>query len=724
MWAGFHTGPNGTYACIRQDAEEDCGAACIATVSAQHGKTLSISRVRNVVGTTASGTTLLGLKRGAETLGFHARAAKADGSLLEQLHDLPLPVICHWNGNHWVVVHGKVGSQLIVADPGVGIQRIETKDFLHHWSNGVLLLLEPDPSRFEALEEDKHPGVWVFLRYLKPFRPLLGQALLLNLLIGLLALAMPLLMQILTDDVLVRGDTRMLTSLGIGIMALFVLRSVLSLVQGHMVGHFGQKLQLQMVLHYGNRLLKLPIDYFESHRSGEVVSRISDIEHINDLLTNVVLGLPSQLGIALISLIWMWLYSPQLTMAALISYLLVIGCSLCFLPAIQDKTKQLLVRSADNQGFLVEVFRAANVLKTTDATEQAWQEYQRNFGRLANLQWSTLKLGLGESTTTGLLGSLSTIALLWFGSSFVISRELSIGQLLAFNGMGVNVLGFLAGLSAISEEVITAQVVIRRLAEVLEREVEDPHSADKHPVAISPSDDIVCEGLRYHHPGRLPLLEDFNLHIPGGITTALIGESGCGKSSLSKLIAGLYPLQHGSIHYGPYSSRDLCLDSLRRQVVLIPQDSEFFNRSIYDNFSFAHPGINFEHVVAACRLALADEFIRDLPDGYRTVLGEFGANLSGGQRQRLAIARSLIGDPAVLIMDESTSALDPVLEARLMDQLLEHRRGRTTLLISHRPSVIMRADWIVFMEKGRVRFQDQPGALKERGAVAPYLTAA
>jgi ATP-binding cassette subfamily B protein len=680
--------------------------------------------VREVVGTTASGTTLLGLKRGAETLGFHARAAKADGSLLEQLHDLPLPVICHWNGNHWVVVHGKVGSQLIVADPGVGIQRIETKDFLHHWSNGVLLLLEPDPSRFGALEEDKHPGVWVFLRYLKPFRPLLGQALLLNLLIGLLALAMPLLMQILTDDVLVRGDTRMLTSLGIGIMALFVLRSVLSLVQGHMVGHFGQKLQLQMVLHYGNRLLKLPIDYFESHRSGEVVSRISDIEHINDLLTNVVLGLPSQLGIALISLIWMWLYSPQLTMAALISYLLVIGCSLCFLPAIQDKTKQLLVRSADNQGFLVEVFRAANVLKTTDATEQAWQEYQRNFGRLANLQWSTLKLGLGESTTTGLLGSLSTIALLWFGSSFVISRELSIGQLLAFNGMGVNVLGFLAGLSAISEEVITAQVVIRRLAEVLEREVEDPHSADKHPVAISPSDDIVCEGLRYHHPGRLPLLEDFNLHIPGGITTALIGESGCGKSSLSKLIAGLYPLQHGSIHYGPYSSRDLCLDSLRRQVVLIPQDSEFFNRSIYDNFSFAHPGINFEQVVAACRLALADEFIRDLPDGYRTVLGEFGANLSGGQRQRLAIARSLIGDPAVLIMDESTSALDPVLEARLMDQLLEHRRGRTTLLISHRPSVIMRADWIVFMEKGRVRFQDQPGALKERGAVAPYLTAA
>lgn len=721
---GIRSGTDNCYAWIQQDAEEDCGAACLAMVSAQHGKELSISRIRSIVGTTETGTTLLGLKRGAEQLGFRARAAKADSSLLDHLADLPLPLICHWDGHHWVVLHGRDGSQLIVADPGVGLIRLDISEFRCHWNNGVLLLLEPDPVRFAEIESDCNPGVGIFLQYLTPFRPLLGQALLLNLLIGMLALAMPLLMQMLTDDVLVRGDSLMLTSLGVGIMTLFMLRSVLSLIQGHMVGHFGQKLQLQMVLHYGHRLLNLPLDYFESHRSGEVVTRISDIERINDLLTKVVLGLPSQFGIALISMIWMWIYNPSLTLAALGCYVLVIACNLCFLPAIQDRTRQLLVRSAENQGFLVEVFRAANVLKSTDATEQAWQEYQRNFGRLAHLRWSALKLGLGESTATNLLGSLSAIALLWFGSSFVISRQLSIGQLLAFNGMGANVLGFLAGLSAISQEVITTRVVVRRLAEVLEREVEDPCADLKHRAEISSTADIVCEGLHYHHPGRLPLLTDFNLRIPGGITTALIGESGCGKSSLSKLIAGLYPLQQGAIRYGSYSSRDLSLDHLRRQIVLIPQESEFLSRSIFDNFIFAHPGVSFEQVVVACRLALADAFIRDLPDGYRTVLGEFGANLSGGQRQRLAIARSLIGDPPVLIMDESTSALDPVVEGRLMDQLLEHRRGRTTLLISHRPSVILRADWIVFMEKGHVRFQDQPVALQERGAVAPFLRSA
>ena len=715
---------SGSYCCVRQQDEEDCGAACIATVCQHHGRTLAIGRIRACIGTQASGTTLLGLKRGAEELGFHARAARADASLLDQLDTLPLPVICHWNGNHWVVLHGQRRGRFVVADPAVGLMELDRETVLHHWQNGVLLLLEPDPVRFEALENDTSGGFWVLRHYLTPFRPLLVQALLLNLSIGLLALAMPLLMQVLTDDVLVRGDTPMLSSICIGIMVLFSLRSLISLLQGHMVGHFGQKLQLQMVLHYGHRLLQLPIGYFESHRSGEVVSRISDIQKINELITNLVLGLPSQLGIALISFLWMWHYSHPLTLMALACYAIVVLGNLVFLPAIQKKTKRLLVHAAENQGFLVEIFRAANLLKTTEASHQAWQEYQRNFGRMAHLSWGTMRLHLQESTATELLGQITGVALLWFGSGFVISQELSIGQLLAFNGMGINVIGFLAGLSAISQEMITAQVVVKRLGEVLEREVEDPAAAGKHRVRINADASIRCEGLTYHHPGRRPLLNDFHLTIPGGLTTAVIGESGCGKSSLSKLLAGLYPLQQGTIHYGPYSSTDLNLDSLRRQVVLLPQESEFFNRSIFENFTFTHPGVSFEDVVEACRLALADAFIRELPDGYQTVLGEFGANLSGGQRQRLAIARALVGRPAILIMDESTSALDPVLEGRLMDQLMEHRRGQTTVMVSHRPSVILRADWIVFMERGRVRHQDAPAALRESVLVSPYLTAA
>jgi ATP-binding cassette subfamily B protein len=368
------------YACVRQFNEEDCGAACIATICEHYGQKKSLSQVRVSVGTMSTGTTLLGLKRGAEQLGLQARAAKADLSLIHNLSEIPLPIICHWNGSHWVVLHAEKDDHVMIADPAVGLRELTKDEFVKHWQNGVVLLLEPDPARFNTLEEEPgRGGLWILTEFVKPFKGLLLQVLMLNIVIGTLALSMPVLMQILTDDVLVRGDVQMLTSLSIGIMLLTALRNALGWVQGHMVGHFGQKLQLQMIMHYGQRLFHLPINYFESHRSGEVVSRIGDIEHINGLLTGVVTGLPSQMCIAAISLIWMLTYSAPLTLAAIACYAAVVICNLSFLPAVQSKIKKLLVGSSENQGYLVEVFRAATVLKTTEATPQAWQEYQLGY---------------------------------------------------------------------------------------------------------------------------------------------------------------------------------------------------------------------------------------------------------------------------------------------------------------------------------------------------------
>jgi ABC-type bacteriocin/lantibiotic exporter with double-glycine peptidase domain len=479
-----------------------------------------------------------------------------------------------------------------------------------------------------------------------------------------------------------------------------------------------------MVLEYGHQLLRMPMTYFDSHRSGEVVSRIDDISRINALISQLVLGLPSQLFIAAVSLVVMLAYSLPLAVVSLLAFVLLVGSGLVFLPAQYEKNRRLIVESAENQGFLVEIFRGAQVLKTTEALPQVWDEYQRNFGSVAHLRWNTLQLSLFSGTTTGLLSRLTTLGLLWYGSSFVISGQLSIGQLLAFSGMGGNVLGFLESLVDFADDFLSARVVIRRLSEVLEGSQEDPKAMDKPWVALPPSCEIRCRTLSFHHVGRLDLLQDLNLTFPAGQCTALIGESGCGKSTLVKLLAGLYAPQGGSIHYGPYGRQDLSLECLRRQVILVPQESQFFNRTIFDNFRFAYPDLSLEQVVKACQIALADEFICELPDGYQTMLGEFGANLSGGQRQRLAIARALVSAPPVLILDESTAALDPVLESRLMERLLEERQGLTTLMISHRPRVIRRCDWVVYLERGAVVCQGRPHDLREIGALAAYLSPA
>jgi ATP-binding cassette subfamily C protein len=200
----------------------------------------------------------------------------------------------------------------------------------------------------------------------------------------------------------------------------------------------------------------------------------------------------------------------------------------------------------------------------------------------------------------------------------------------------------------------------------------------------------------------MDLLDDFSLTMPGSRVIALIGKSGCGKSTLAKLIAGLYVVQSGNIRIGAFNLPDLAIDSLRRQVVLVPQEPHFWSRSIIENFRLGTPDVSFEQIIHVCQITGADEFISRLPEKYQTVLGEFGADLSGGQRQRLAIARALINDPPILILDESTAGLDPVSEAQVLDELLSYRHGKTTILISHRPRVISRADWIVLLDQGKL----------------------
>ncbi|MFN6453014.1 MAG: peptidase domain-containing ABC transporter [Nostoc sp. EfeVER01] len=702
------------YHSILQHSEEDCGAASLATVAKYYRRTFALNRVREAVGTGSRGTTLLGLRRGAETLGFHARQVQATSELLEKLHEVPLPAIIHWKGYHWVVLYGKKGKKYVISDPAVGILYLTSKELIAGWGNGIMLLLEPDDSRFYQQSDDKIGGFGRYLMRVLPYRAILIQAIAINIVIGLLSLVSPLMMQLLTDDVLVRGDTQLLTVVAIGSIAMSLFSSAIGLVQSHLIGHFGQRLQLGLILEYGRQLLRLPLEYFEGRRSGEVVSRIADVNHINELVSQIVLGLPSQFFIALVSLGFMLFYSWGLTLASLAAFIIVTLVNLLFLPALRQKTRNAIVLGTENQGFLVETFRGVQVLKTTQATPQAWQEYQANYGRLANLGWSMMKLGLYSGTITNIISTFTNIGLLWLGSYLVINRTLSIGQLLAFSGMSGNFLGFLGSVIGLVDEFITAQIVIQRLTEVIDATPEDEKDEKKPWAELKGNADITCTNLNFHHAGRVDLLQDFSLIIPGGQVVALIGKSGCGKSTLAKLLAGLYFLQSGNIRYGIYNQQDLSMECLRQQVVLVPQEPHFWSRSILENFRFSYPQITFEQIVQACSIAGADEFISKLPDKYQTVLGEFGANLSGGQRQRLAIARAIVTEPPILILDESTGALDPVSEAKLLDRLLSHRLGKTTIMISHRPKVIGRADWIVQMEEGRLKIQGTPEALRHQ----------
>jgi ATP-binding cassette, subfamily C, bacterial len=719
------------YRAVLQHNEEDCGAACLAAISQHYGRTFTLSHVREAVGTGQLGTTLLGLTRGSEALGFNARAVRADAEILDWLNELPLPAVLHWQGNHYVVFYGKQRGnwcshweqlvrrqkkrQYVIADPSMGIRYLSKRELLENWTNGVMLLLEADPVRFFAQADDPIPGLGRFLHPVWKYRKLLAQVLVINVVLGILSLALPFLIQILTDDVLVRGDRALLTGIVIAVIVMELLSSGLDLVQYTLIAHFAQRLELGLVLEFGQKLLQLPLAYYESHRSGEITSRLKDIEEINYLVSQVVVSLPSQLFIAIVSLGLMLLYSNQLVLVALSIAAVMTLSTIALLPTLRQQIRRVLTLEAENQGVLVETFKGALTLKTTSATPQLWQEFQSRFGRLANLTFRTVQISGINRAFSLFVSGMGNILLLWVGSHLVMNKQLSIGQLLAFNTMNANFLAFTTFGIRFLNDLIRVNAAVQRLAEVIDATPETQEDEIKKPWAtISPSSALVCTHLNFHHLGRLDVLSDFSATIPGGQVTAIMGASGCGKSTLAKLIAGLYPLKSGNIRLGLYSLQDLPLGCLRQQIALIPQDPHFWSRSILENFRLAAPHAAFEQIVQACQIAQADEFISQLPDKYQTVLGEFGANLSGGQRQRLAIARAIVTNPAILILDESTANLDPVSETQVLDALFYSRQGKTTIVISHRPQVIDRADWVIVLEQGTCLLQGSAQDLRQK----------
>jgi ATP-binding cassette, subfamily C, bacterial len=702
------------YPLVLQYSQEDCGAACLVSVAKYYGRTFTLNRIREAIGTGQLGTTLLGLRRGAETLGFFGRSASASPEILDRLSEIPLPAIIHWRGKHWTILYGKKNNKYIIGDPGVGIRYLSRQELMEYWQDWVILLLQPDRSRFDVQPEDQVNGLDQFLLRLLPYRSILLEALICVCLIGLLSLVSPFFLQILTDDVLIQGNTRLLRGISIAVFLMYALRSGLSLVADNLIANFARRVELELILEFGSQILRLPLTYYETRRSGEVVSRLRDIEEINRLISDVVINLPSAILIAIVSFMLMLFYSWQLSIVALVVAVAMTFSTIAFQPFLQQQTRRAMVLETETQGVLVEAFKGALTLKTTGAAPQFWDEIQSRFGRLANLMFKTTQIMIVNRTFSELVAEVGNTTLLGLGGLLVIQQQLSIGQFLAFISLNRNITGLIEEMVDIVDDYIRARTANTRLQEVVTATPETDNDAPKPWTTISSHGKIICDRLNFYYPGRVELLKDFNLAIPGRKAIAIIGQSGCGKSTLVKILAGLYQVDSGNIRFGNYNLQDLPLDCIRQQVVLVPQDAHFWSRSILENFRIGNPYLSFEEIVRACKITGADSFISQLPEKYQTILGEFGSNLSGGQRKRLALARSLVNDPPILILDESTAGLDPVSEREVLDKLLWHRQEKTTILISHRPSVINLADWIIYLEAGQVKLQGTPANLRSQ----------
>lgn len=685
---------------IKQHDIRDCGAACLASISSYYGLDLPIAKIRQYSHTDTRGTNVLGVIQGLQELGFTAKGVKGG---LDALPNIPLPAIAHLviNGHlhHYVVIYKVDKGQISVMDPGPGkLQKYTIEEFQKIWSS-VLILLEPNEyftQRYEKTSSFKR-----FWNLIRPHKSIIIQALVGAGVYTLLGLSTSIYIQKITDYVLVDGNVRLLNLLSVIMIVILLVQLLIGTIKSVMVLQTGQRIDKYLILGYYKHLLSLPQRFFDTMKVGEIISRVNDAVKIRAFINDVAIQAVVNVLIILFSFALMFSYYWKLALIMLLVipfYVFVYGLSNKLNKKVE---RRLMEEGADLESHLVESINSVKTIKQFGIETYFNSGTDQKFSQLLKTIYKSILNGLFSGRSSEFLSRIFTIILLWTGSYYVIERTITAGELLSFYALIGYLTGPISELIGMNKTFQNALIATDRLFEIMDLEREE--NEEKTDIISDQIGDITFENIHFSYGSRVKVFDNFSCRFEKGKMTAVVGESGCGKTTLGLLLQNLYPVQSGKISIGNYDIKYISNHSLRERIAVVPQQIELFSGNIIENIALGDQTPNFQRIIDIIKELDMVSFIEKLPSGLETFLGENGTMLSGGQRQRIAIARALYRNPDILILDEATSALDTETEL-VIQRAFEKLRvtGKTLLVIAHRLSTIANAEHIIVMKDGQI----------------------
>jgi ATP-binding cassette, subfamily B, bacterial len=702
---------------IQQTAGTDCGPACLTMVLGHFGRSVRLDEVREAMGLSRFGTDAYTLVEGARVFGLRGRGVKVRE--LEQLQFLDPGAILHWRFNHFVVFERCERRGAWVVDPAVG-RRFVPRAELDRAFTGVALTFEPAEDFQRGGEVDK--GIWRYLRQILSHSSLLTQVLVTSLVIQLLALAVPLLTGLLVDRVVPRGDQHLLLVLAAGSAGLVGFKYLATLVRSFLLLHLRTRLDARMTLQFLDHLVHLPYLFFQQRSAGDLIMRLNSNSTIREILTGGAIS-----GVfdgAMVSLYLILLLAANFNLGLVVAGLGALRVALFLFTRKRQKDlmSESLQVQADSRSYQVQMLAGIETLKAAGAEHRSVEHWSHLFVRELNVSLDRGRLDAVVNSLLDTLGTGSPILVLVYGAILVLQGQLSLGTMLALSALAA---GFLTPLSTLITTAFQLQLLgsyLERINDVLEtpREQEEDEKRQRGGTLRGR---VTLEEVSFRYALMTPpVVRDVSLDIRPGQLVAVVGASGSGKSTLAGLLAGLYRPDSGRILYDGFDLADLDLRWLRSQLGFVAQQSYLFGVSIRANIAMSDANLPLSRVIEAARMTCIHDDILAMPMGYETVPADGGASLSGGQRQRIALARALVHRPKVLILDESTSSLDAVTEAKIQDNLADLRCTR--VVIAHRLSTVRDADLILVMDQGMIVERGTHDELMARGGKYSELVAA
>lgn len=561
-----------------------------------------------------------------------------------------------------------------------------------------------------AVNKENWREALVIFSYLTPYRVTFVLGLVVIGLSSMTTLAFPYFLKVLIDsaDAIRQGQATIQPgTIALGMVGILLLQGVFSFLRVFLLTQVGERALADLRKDVYQRLIRLSMDFFAQRRVGELSSRLSsDLSQIQDAVTFMLAELLRGILTLLIGIGLILYISPKLTLVMLSVIPVVVVFAVIFGKYIRRLSRDAQDRLADSNTIVQESLQGIANVK---AFSNEWFEigrYERSLRLVVDLSVRNGKVrGLFISFMLfSLFGAITLVV--WYGVGLMQAGALSFGDLTAFVVYTSFVGGSMAGFADLYSNLQKTMGATQRVREILKETTED---VDDQRVSIDPKDklrgDLTFTHVAFSYPSRkeFPVLRDISFHAAAGQQIALVGPSGAGKSTIASLILRFYEPDGGTILFDGRPAGSMSLGTLRSQMAMVPQDVLLFGGTIRENIAYGNPDASQEEIDQAARQANAHDFIVSFPEGYDTIVGERGVKLSGGQRQRIAIARAILRDPAILILDEATSSLDSASEALVQQALENLMRNRTSVVIAHRLSTIRNADQIIVLERGIVR---------------------
>lgn len=725
---------------IKQHDERDCGAACLSMIASHYGLKYPISKYRELTKTDQNGANLYGLCDAAQKIGFKAEALSGNiEELLESINkgEIKFPFIAHIITEdymqHFVVVLNIKNNKFIIADPAKNKIKYTVEQFAELW-NGYIVTFE----KTECFKKGNYNkgGFKKFFALLKGQYKKLTTVVVLSLIISLIGIIGAFVFEIVIDDFYTSNETvvceedceeehehttqeTLKQSQGIidkvigfvtnnasnfnlffvCLIGLYALQVTIQYFRGYLISLVSKKIDMRLIIPYYEHIIDLPLYAVNTRKTGEYLSRFSDANAVREAISGATLTLILDSFMVVACGIILYIENAILFYISLVIILFYTIIVFCYKKPLENINRDVMENNARVQSYLKESIDGIETIKAHTAEKIVKNTNNSKFTRLINAVFKNSIVSISQDVACDFVELAGTVVILWVGFSMVLSNLVTMGSLITFYALLTYFTEPIKNLISLQPMMQTALIAAERLNDILDIETELSSTNEDNSLVFN---NINFSGIDFRYGNHELLLKNISFEINKGEKVAIVGESGCGKTTLAKLLLKFYNAERGNVFINGNNLSEIPISAIRNKISYIDQNTFLFSDTIKNNLILGNKNVTEHEIINACKAVKADKFINELPFGYDTFLDENGKNLSGGQKQRLAIARSLLRKPELIIFDEATSNLDTITENAIKETIFKLNKEMTCIIIAHRLSTIKNCDKIIVMDKGEI----------------------